>query len=58
VVSFDRSLLKGEAPRFLADLTIISLVKRPFKLPCHLVQALEINRMIAMLDIFIAPYSN
>jgi hypothetical protein len=51
VVSFDRSHLKEETPRFSADFNQSSLVKRPFKFPRHLVLALEINRIIAMSDI-------
>jgi hypothetical protein len=33
VVSFDRSLLKGEAPRFSADFNHPLLYERPFKFP-------------------------
>jgi hypothetical protein len=43
VVSTDRSLFKGEAPRFSADFVHPHLSERPFKFPRHLVQALEIN---------------
>ncbi len=37
MVSFDRSLLKGEAPRFSADFNHPLLYERPFKFPRHLV---------------------
>jgi hypothetical protein len=61
VVSFDRSHLKGEALRFSADINQSSLVKRPLNFLRHLILALEINRIIAMSDIyriFIAPMEN
>jgi hypothetical protein len=47
VVSFDRSLLKREAPRVSADFTLNLSSKRPFKFPATS-YSLEINRMIAM----------
>jgi hypothetical protein len=43
VVSSDRSLFKGNAPRFLADFVHPLSSERPFKFPHHLVWALEIN---------------
>jgi hypothetical protein len=38
---------------FQQILTIFSHDKRLFKFPCHLLQAFEINLMIAMLDIYV-----
>jgi hypothetical protein len=48
VVSFDRSLLKGEAPRLSADFKHPLSYERPFKFPRHLVGPLEINNIISM----------
>jgi hypothetical protein len=53
VVSFDRSLLKVEAPRFSTDFNHHLSCMRPFKFLRHLVEALENNRMIAMSDMYI-----
>jgi hypothetical protein len=38
VVSIDRSLLKGEAPRFSADFVHLLSSERPFKFQRHLIQ--------------------
>jgi hypothetical protein len=48
VVSFDRSLLKGKAPRLSADFNHPLSYERPFKFLRHLVGSLEINNKIAM----------
>jgi hypothetical protein len=48
VVSFDRSLLKGEAPRLSADFNHPLLYERPFKFTRHLVEPLGIDNIIAM----------
>jgi hypothetical protein len=48
VVSFDRSLLKEEAPRFSADFNHPLLYKRPFKFSRHLVGPLGINNIFAV----------
>jgi hypothetical protein len=48
VVSFDRSLLKGEAPRFSADFNHTLSYERPFKFPRHLVGPLGIDNILAM----------
>jgi hypothetical protein len=48
VVSFDRSLLKGEAPRLLADFNHPLSFERPFKFQRHLVEPLEIDNIIAV----------
>jgi hypothetical protein len=48
VVSFDRSLFKGEAPRLSADLNHPLSYERAFKVPCHLVGPLGIDNIIAM----------
>jgi hypothetical protein len=48
VVSFDGSLLKGEAPRLSADFTHPLSYERPFKFPRHLVGPLEIDNIIAI----------
>jgi hypothetical protein len=48
VVSFDRFLLKGEAPRLSADFNHRLSYERPFKFPHHLVGPLEINNIIAI----------
>jgi hypothetical protein len=48
VVSFDRYLLKGEAPRFSADFNHPLLYERPFKFPRHLVGPLGIDNIIAL----------
>ena len=48
MVSFDRSLLKGEAPRFSADFNNPLSYERPFKFPRHLVGPLEIDNIIAI----------
>ncbi len=53
VVSFDRSLLNERRQDIDQILPIISHVKGPFKFPCHLKRALEINRIIVMSDIYI-----
>jgi hypothetical protein len=51
VVSFDRFLLKGEAPKFSADFNHPLLYERPFKFPCHLAGPLGIDNIIAVLAI-------
>jgi hypothetical protein len=51
VVSFGRSLLKGEAPRFSADFNHPILYERPFKFRRHLVGPLGIDSIIAVSDI-------
>jgi hypothetical protein len=57
VVSIDRSLSKGEAPRFAADFDRPLSCEGPFKFPRHLIGSLVIKGIIAMSDvIFIAPY--
>jgi hypothetical protein len=43
----DRSLLKGEAPRFSADFTHPLLCERPFKCGRRLVQGLECDKSIS-----------
>jgi hypothetical protein len=48
VVSFESSLLKGEAPRLSADFNHPLSYERPFNFPCHLVGPLEIDNIIAM----------
>jgi hypothetical protein len=48
VVSFDRSLLKGEAPRLSADFNHPFSYESPFKFLRHLIGLLEINNIIAM----------
>jgi hypothetical protein len=48
VVSFDRSLLKGEALRFSADFNHSLLYERPFRFPRHLVGPLGIDNIIAV----------
>jgi hypothetical protein len=48
VVSIDRSLLKGEAPRFSADFNNPLSYERPFKFPRHLVGPFGIGNVIAM----------
>jgi hypothetical protein len=48
VVSFDRSLLKGVAPRFSADFNHPLFYERPFKFPRHLVGPLGIDHVIAV----------
>jgi hypothetical protein len=47
-VSFDRSLLKGEAPRFSTDFNNPLSHERPFKFPRHLVGLFGIGNIIAM----------
>ncbi len=47
-VSFDRSLLNGEAPRFSSDFNHPLLYERPFKFPRHLIGPLGIDNMIAV----------
>jgi hypothetical protein len=57
VVSIDRSLSKGEAPRFAADFDRPLSCEGPFKFPRHLIGSLVIKGIIAMSDvIFTAPY--
>jgi hypothetical protein len=51
VVLFDRSLLKGEAPRLVADFNHPLSYERPFKFPRYLVEPLEIKNIIATLAI-------
>ncbi len=51
VISVDRSLLMGEAPRFSADFTHPMSCERPIKFLRHLVRAVGIKRIIAMSDI-------
>ncbi len=51
VVSFNGSLLKGEAPRFSADFAHPPLCKKLFNLLGHLVGALGNDSIIAMSDI-------
>jgi hypothetical protein len=53
VVSFDRSLLKGEAPRLSADFNHPLSYERPFKFLRHLVGSLEIDNIIAISAIYI-----
>ncbi len=53
MISFDRSLLKGEAPRFSVNFNHHLSCKEAFKFLRHLVQALAINRMISMSDMYI-----
>jgi hypothetical protein len=48
VVSFDRSHLKGEAPRFSADFNHPLLYERPFMFPRHLVGPLGIDNITAV----------
>ncbi len=48
MVSFDKSLLQGEALRFSADFNHSLLYERPFKFPRHLVGPLGINNIIAV----------
>jgi hypothetical protein len=48
VVSFDRSLLKGEAPRLSAGFNHPLSYERPFKFPCHLAGPLGIDNIIAI----------
>jgi hypothetical protein len=50
VLSFDISLLKGEAPRFSTYLPTISHEKSPFQFPRHLPWALEFNGIIVKSD--------
>ncbi len=47
-MSIDRSLLKGEAPRFSADFNNPLSYERPFKFPRHLVGPFGIGNVIAM----------
>ncbi len=57
MLSTDRSLFKGEAPRLSSDFAHPLSSEKPFKFPRHLVSALEIDWIIAMsANIFIAPY--
>jgi hypothetical protein len=57
VLSTDRSLFKGEAPRLSADFVHPLSSERPFKFLRHLIRAKEINWIIAMsANIFVAPY--
>ncbi len=51
MVSVDRSLLKGEAPRFSADFMYHLSYERPFNFPRHLVGALAIDELITMSDL-------
>jgi hypothetical protein len=51
VVSFDRSFLKGKAPRLSADFNHPLSYKRPFKFPYHLVGPLGIDNILAILAI-------
>ncbi len=51
VTSVDRSLLKGEAPRFFADFTNPLSSERSLSFYSTQTQALGINKMIAMSDI-------
>ncbi len=48
LVSIDKPLLKGEAPRFSANFTFILPCEKPFKFLHHLVQPLGIDNIIAM----------
>jgi hypothetical protein len=48
VVSFDRSIIKGEAPRFSADFNNPHSHERPFKFLRHLVGPFGIGNIIAM----------
>ncbi len=43
----DRSLLKGEVPRFLADLVHPLLSERPFKFQRHLIQDFGYDKLIS-----------
>jgi hypothetical protein len=47
VVSMDRSLLKGEALRFLADLFHPLSSERPFKFQRHLIQDFGYDKLIS-----------
>jgi hypothetical protein len=47
-VSFDRSILKGEAQRFSADFNNPLSYERPFKFLRHLLGPFEIGNIIAM----------
>jgi hypothetical protein len=47
MVSFDRSLLKEEAPRLVADFNHPLSYERSFKFPRYLVEPLEIKNIIA-----------
>jgi hypothetical protein len=47
-VSFDISILKGEAPRFPADFNNPFSYERPFKFLRHLVGPFGISNIIAM----------
>jgi hypothetical protein len=48
VVSFDKSLLKEEVPRFSADFNHPLLYEWPLKFPRHLVGPLGIDNIIAL----------
>jgi hypothetical protein len=48
VVSFDRSIIKGEAPRFSADFNNPHSYARPFKFLRHLIGPFGIGNIIAM----------
>ncbi len=50
MVSIDRSVLKGEAPRFSADFTQTLLCERPFTFLRRLVRLLGIDNIISMSD--------
>jgi hypothetical protein len=61
VVTFDKSLLKGEAQRFSADFSHPLSCQRPFNFPRQLSWVLRIDSIIAMSDIntvFITPHFN
>jgi hypothetical protein len=47
-VSFDRSIIKGEAPRFSDDFNNLHSYERPFKILRHLVRPSGIDNIIAM----------
>jgi hypothetical protein len=53
VVSFDMSLLKGEAPKYSADFNHPLLYERPFKFSRHLVGPLGTDSIIAVSAIII-----
>jgi hypothetical protein len=57
VVYIDRSLLKGEAPRFSADFNYPLSYEKPLKFQRHLVRPLGID-MPCWTYIFIALYLN
>ncbi len=48
MVSFDRSIIKGEAPRFSADFNNPHSYERRFKILRHLVRPFGIGNIIAM----------